>query len=144
MAVTRRPHTLSLSHRGTITGLTISTKGPGHDLCHYYGNIRYALPPPQRWRRARKLPADYTYGTADTPGRCDGGAGLCPQPGFMSLSPVNEDAWSEDCFQANVWVPLGVAPGGGWPVMVYFRTFVLSLPFRGVGLDDIGVTDGVT
>lgn len=132
MKVTRRSHPRSLSHRGTITGLTISanpTSGPrpnsdsGRDLCHYYGGVRYALPPLQRWRRARKLPADYTYGSDDAPGKCDGGAGLCPQPGFMSLSPPNEDAWTEDCFQCNVWVPIGEVPRGGWPTMVYFRMF---------------------
>lgn len=146
MEVTRRPHTKSLSHRGAITGLTISAKGttvsPGPDLCHYYGGIRYALPPLERWRRARKLPADYAYGSEEAPGKCDGGAGLCPQPGFMNLSLPNEDAWTEDCFQCNVWVPVGEVPGGGWPVMVYFRMFLPFLVFLGVGLLWLGLVGG--
>lgn len=138
MEVTHRPHTISLSHRGTITGLTISTKAatarPRTYLCHYYGGIRYALPPPQRWRRARKLPAGYTYGSEDAPGKCDSGAGVCPQPGFMNLSPPNEELWTEDCFQCNVWVPVGEAPRRGWPVMVYFRMF-LPYPLACLGLE---------
>lgn len=131
MQITHTPHAKSLSHRGTIQGLTISATGPrpvpgpGPELCHYYGGIRYALPPPHRWRRARRLPADYIYGSETAPGKCDGGAGVCPQPGFMS-SPVNEDVWTEDCFQCNVWVPAGEGPRGGWPVMVFFRMFILS------------------
>lgn len=122
MEVTRRPHLKSLSHLGTIQGVTISAStNNGPDLCHYFGGVRYALPPLQRWRRARKLPSNYSYGSKAVPGKCDGGAGLCPQPGFMSLSPPNEDAWTEDCFQCNVWMPIGKPPKEGWPVMVYFR-----------------------
>lgn len=122
MEQTQRRHIKSLRHRGAIQGLTISAD-TGPDLCHYYGGVRYALPPSQRWRQARKLPLEYTYGSEDAPGPCVGGAGLCPQLGFMDLSPPNEQAWTEDCFQCNVWVPIGDIPRGGWPVMVYFRMF---------------------
>ncbi|KAJ5675652.1 hypothetical protein N7462_008549 [Penicillium macrosclerotiorum] len=120
METTRRPRLHSLAHRGTIAGVTISTQ-QGSDLCHYFGGVRYGLPPIQRWRRARRLPASYTYGTTDAPGTCDTGAGLCPQPGFMSLSPPNEDAWTEDCFQCNVWLPIGKPPKGGWPVFMFIH-----------------------
>jgi carboxylesterase type B len=36
---------------------------------------------------------------------------------------VDKSVWSEDCFQVNVWVPVGDAPEGGWPVLFYIRTF---------------------
>lgn len=118
METTRRPYTLSLAHRGVIQGSTISA---GSDLCHYFGGVRYALPPLQRWRRARKLPSSFRYGSNNAPEVCDGGAGLCPQPGFLALSPEKPEAWSEDCFQCNVWVPTGTPPRDGWPVMIYIR-----------------------
>ncbi|KAJ5128692.1 CAZyme family CE10 [Penicillium atrosanguineum] len=118
METTRRPFTLSLAQRGVIQGSTISA---GSELCHYFGGVRYALPPLQRWRRARKLPSSFTYGSKDAPGVCDGGAGLCPQPGFLDLSPEKPEAWDEDCFQCNVWVPTGTPPRDGWPVMIFIH-----------------------
>ncbi|KAJ5094631.1 CAZyme family CE10 [Penicillium angulare] len=123
METSRRPCLKDLAQRGVIKGVTISTAAGGKDsdLCHYFGGVRYALPPLQRWRRARRLPSTFKYGTTQSPGECDGGAGLCPQPGFMNLSSSNEDAWSEDCFQCNVWVPTGEAPRGGWPVFVFIH-----------------------
>ncbi|KAJ5571970.1 hypothetical protein N7535_005630 [Penicillium sp. DV-2018c] len=123
MNQTRRSHLKSLAHRGTIQGVTISTGTPStpKDLCHFYGGVRYGLAPSQRWRRAKPLPPSFTYGSPETPGRCDTGAGLCPQPGFLHLSPENPDAWDEDCFQCNVWTPVGDEPEGGWPVFVFIH-----------------------
>ncbi|KAJ5994247.1 CAZyme family CE10 [Penicillium sp. IBT 35674x] len=121
METFRRPYLKDLAHRGVIQGATISPGGKGSDFCHYFGGVRYALPPLQRWRRARRLPSSFSYGTQQSPGQCDSGAGLCPQPGFLQLSPENPDAWTEDCFQCNVWVPTGEAPKGGWPVFVFIH-----------------------
>ncbi|KAJ5142923.1 uncharacterized protein N7515_001710 [Penicillium bovifimosum] len=122
MNQTRRTHLKSLAHRGTIQGVTISTEtSTPKDLCHYYGGVRYGLAPSQRWRRAKPLPASFTYGSAEAPGLCDSGAGLCPQPGFLHLSPENPDAWNEDCFQCNIWTPIGDEPEGGWPVFVFIH-----------------------
>ncbi|KAJ5784614.1 CAZyme family CE10 [Penicillium pulvis] len=121
METSRRPYLKDLAHRGVIQGATISPTGENSDFCHYFGGVRYALPPLQRWRRARRLPSTFTYGTQQSPGQCDSGAGLCPQPGFLQLSPENPDAWTEDCFQCNVWVPTGEAPKGGWPVFVFIH-----------------------
>ncbi|CAG7918575.1 unnamed protein product [Penicillium olsonii] len=118
---TTRPYLKSLAHRGTIQGATISTQYLSQDLCHYFGGVRYGVAPSQRWRRASPIPASFTYGSKDAPGRCDKGAGLCPQPGFLNLSPENPDAWNEDCFQCNVWIPLGEPPVEGWPVFVYIH-----------------------
>lgn len=122
METSRRPKLQSLAHHGIIEGVTISHNGI--DLCHYFGGVRYALPPTQRWRRARPLPASFSYGSKDRPGRCDGGAGLCPQLGFNPKTwneDWNEEAWDEDCFQCNIWVPIGDVPRGGWPVFIFIR-----------------------
>ncbi|KAJ5788354.1 hypothetical protein N7457_003344 [Penicillium paradoxum] len=121
METIRRNHIKSLAHRGTIQGITISNPSESKDLCHYFGGVRYGLAPSQRWRRAQPLPASFTYGSEEAPGRCDGGAGLCPQPGFLHISPENPDAWDEDCFQCNIWTPVGDVPDGGWPVFVFIH-----------------------
>lgn len=127
METIRRTHLKSLAHRGTIQGVTISTSSSptsqAKDLCHYFGGVRYGLAPAERWRRAQPLPASFTYGNEEVPGRCDGGAGLCPQPGFLNISPENPGAWNEDCFQCNVWTPIGEVPEGGWPVFVFIREY---------------------
>ncbi|KAJ5222648.1 CAZyme family CE10 [Penicillium citrinum] len=119
METNTRPIQKSLGAHGSIQGLTISAQS--RDLCHYFGGIRYALPPVQRWRRARPLPPSFSYGTPQAPGQCDKGAGVCPQPGFLDLAPENPDVWDEDCFQTNVWVPTGQPPKGGWPVFVFIH-----------------------
>ncbi|KAJ5333487.1 hypothetical protein MYU51_014079 [Penicillium brevicompactum] len=122
METTPRPHLKSLAHRGIIQGVTLSIPSPHpRDLCHYFGGVRYGLAPSERWRRATPIPASFQYGSKDAPGRCDGGAGLCPQPGFLNLSPENPDAWNEDCFQCNVWTPIGEPPAEGWPVFVFIH-----------------------
>ncbi|KAJ5403871.1 hypothetical protein N7509_003742 [Penicillium cosmopolitanum] len=119
METTTRPVQKSLGALGSIQGLTISSNS--QDLCHYFGAVRYALPPLQRWRRARRLSASFRYGTPQAPSQCDKGAGLCPQPAFEPLVPENPDAWAEDCFQSNIWVPTGSPPKEGWPVFVFIH-----------------------
>ena len=66
MKTTTRPVQRSLGAYGSIQGLTISANS--RELCHYFGGIRYALPLIQRWRRARRLPTLFSYGTPQTPG----------------------------------------------------------------------------
>ena len=119
MQISRRPYLKSLAHRGTIEGVTVSSNNS--DLCNYFGGIRYALSPTQRWRRARRLPSNFTYGSKEDPGRCNGLAGICPQPGFLNLSNPSESDWTEDCFQCNVYVPIDKAPPNGWPVYFFIR-----------------------
>lgn len=116
MQTTQDPYLKSLSHRGFIQGLTISKPSSPNNttntpLCHYFGGVRYGLAPSQRWRRASPLPESYSYGTKEQPGHCEGGTGVCPQPAF--LGPQDQSAWSEDCFQCNVYVPIGEVPEGG-------------------------------
>ncbi|KAI2672956.1 hypothetical protein CBS147355_7759 [Penicillium roqueforti] len=110
METIRRTYIKSLAHRGIIQGVTISTlssPSQAKDLCRYFGGVRYGLAPAERWRRAQPLPASFTYGSGEAPGQCDGGAGLCPQPGFLNISPENPDAWNEDCFQYGGWLQFG-------------------------------------
>lgn len=105
------PYLKSLAHRGYVQGTTLHSKATSQPLCHYFGCVRYALPPPERWRRAQKLPESYSYGTKDQPAPCDQDAAVCPQPSFMGRSYTK--GFTEDCFQASVWVPLGEPPKGG-------------------------------
>lgn len=119
MDTIREPYILDLAHRGYIQGVTILKrkkdtleKSPAEatiPLCRYFGGLRYALPPTRRWGQARPLPRGYSYGSRSNPGRHDGQAAVCPQPGASWDDP----GLDEDCFQCNVWVPVGRCPDGG-------------------------------
>lgn len=128
---TREPYILDLAHRGSIQGVTIlkrkNDKGKTAPLCHYFGGVRYALPPTRRWGQARPLPRDYSYGSRSNPGRCDGQAAVCPQP----KASFNEQGVDEDCFQCNVWVPVGRGPDGGESVSVYIYTDCMNYVLMG-------------
>ncbi|BCS29100.1 putative carboxylesterase [Aspergillus puulaauensis] len=119
METTQRPYLKSIGTRGYIQGCTISTRSPNTPLCHYFGGLRYALPPTKRWRKAQKLPLTYSYGTKDRPYQCPGATQSCPQATFFNLSSTA--AGNEDCFQCNVWVPLGDPPENGWPVLFFIH-----------------------
>ncbi|KAF7589257.1 hypothetical protein BBP40_004553 [Aspergillus hancockii] len=119
MDLSRHPYLKPLAHRGFIQGVTLANKNTNTPLCHYFGGVRYASPPSERWRKAQKLPSSYTYGSKDHPGQCTEKAGVCPQPSFLNLSL--EEGWTEDCFQCNVWVPVGDPPRDGWPVLVFIH-----------------------
>lgn len=121
METTQRPYLKSLGTKGYIRGCTISTRSSNTPLCHYFGGIRYALPPTKRWRKAQELPPTYSYGTKDRPYQCPGATQSCPQATFFNLSSTA--AGNEDCFQCNVWVPLGDPPGNG----MYFSVYRLNL-----------------
>ncbi|KAF4274760.1 hypothetical protein CNMCM8812_004127 [Aspergillus fumigatus] len=118
METIRYPYVKSLGHRGYVQGVTITLKATNTPLCRFFGGIRYGLAPSQRWRRAQRLPSDYTYGTRDQPSQRDG-SGVCPQPSFMNGS--FQDEWTEDCFQCNIWVPVAEPPEIGWPVLVFIH-----------------------
>ncbi|KAL4798934.1 Alpha/Beta hydrolase protein [Aspergillus venezuelensis] len=141
MQTVQTPYLKSLGPRGYVQGRTISSKPSNTPLCHYFGGIQYALPPPQRWRKARKLPESYTYGTKDQPFHCPGATHSCPQVIFSNIS--TEELGQEDCFQCNVWVPLGEPPEEGWPVLVFihggFLQFGTPNSFSAAGL--LGDTD---
>lgn len=117
METTQKPHLKAIGHRGYVEGVTISSKTTGKPLCNYFGGVRYGLAPPERWRRSQKLPAGYQYGTKERPYKCPDGTGNCPQPTFLNGMPI---PWDEDCFQCNIWVPLGTPPKDG----MYFRSVI--------------------
>ncbi|KAL2835716.1 Alpha/Beta hydrolase protein [Aspergillus pseudoustus] len=119
METIQKPYLKSLGPRGYVQGVTISSGSSKNSLCHYFGGIRYALPPSDRWRKAKRLPTTYTYGTKDDPFQCPGSSGVCPQAAFMDLAAT--EGWDEDCFQCNVWVPLGEPPKNGWPVLFFIH-----------------------
>lgn len=118
METIQRPYLKSLDTRGYIQGCTISTRSSNTPLCHYFGGLRYALPPTKRWRKAQKLPLTYSYGTKDRPYQCPGATQSCPQATFFNLSSTA--AGNEDCFQCNVWVPHGDPPENGMYLNVDF------------------------
>ncbi|KAE8147049.1 alpha/beta-hydrolase [Aspergillus avenaceus] len=115
----QHPYVKSLAARGFVQGVTLTDRTTNTPLCHYFGGLRYALPPSQRWRQAQRLPDTYTYGSESNPGQCTGAAGVCPQPKFLNLSV--QEGWTEDCFQCNVYVPVGEPPKDGWPVLIFLH-----------------------
>ncbi|KAE8351904.1 Alpha/Beta hydrolase protein [Aspergillus coremiiformis] len=119
MEPVRHPYRKSLAHRGFVQGVTLTNSTTHAPWCHYFGGLRYALPPSERWRKAQKLPPSYSYGSEHNPGQCDGMVGVCPQPNFPGLS--FGVGWTEDCFQCNIWVPVGEPPQDGWPVLVFIH-----------------------
>ncbi|RAL08956.1 putative carboxylesterase [Aspergillus homomorphus CBS 101889] len=119
MEYTKQPYLQFLAQHGYIQGVTLHDKSTNKPLCRYFGGVRYAHPPLQRWRKARKLSPSYSYGSEHQPGQADGRTGICPQPRFLNV--VSEDGWTEDCFQCNIWLPIGEAPKGGWPVLFFIH-----------------------
>jgi hypothetical protein len=111
VAPIREPYTLDLGHRGFIQGVSILKEKDSSPLCRYFGGLRYALPPTRRWGKSRPLPRNFSYGTRESPGRYDGQAKVCPQPDASWGDPAA--GLDEDCFQCNVWVPVGEKPDGG-------------------------------
>lgn len=106
------PVVIDLGPHGSIEGVsTTSNASSDTTLCHYFGGIRYALPPSKRWQRASPLPSEYRYGTEESQCKCPAGTSVCPQPAVFA--PVNLSTVDEDCFQLNVWVPAGEVPENG-------------------------------
>lgn len=106
---------LNLGSHGYIKGRLIrdtDDNAAAAPLAQYFGGVRYALPPSKRWAMARRLPGEYSYGTATNPGSCEGRAVTCPQP-FLG------EQGSEDCFGCNVWMPVGECPDGGMPLISF-------------------------
>lgn len=52
---------------------------------------------------------------------------MCPQP----KASFNEQGVDEDCFQCNVWVPVGRGPDGGESVSVYIYTDCMNYVLMG-------------
>ncbi|KAL1958335.1 hypothetical protein VTO42DRAFT_4652 [Malbranchea cinnamomea] len=115
----QEPYLLSLEKNGHVEGITMRSSSSRNSLCHFFGGVRYALPPSERWRKAEPLPPTYMYGTQTQAAKCSTGTNVCPQPNF--LGQLDKSKWDEDCFQSNIWVPAKKAPKDGWPVFVFFH-----------------------
>ena len=117
----RQPCKLDAGPLGWLEGTTITGGADSKPLLHYFGGLPYALPPvgQYRFRRARKLPEHYRYGTKASPGQHIRQTAICPQPGWRS-SP-DPALWDENCLQLNVYVPAGQPPSAGWPVFFYIH-----------------------
>lgn len=106
----QEPFVHELGQHGFIQGVSIA-----EPLCRYFGGIRYALPPSERWQRAKALPSNYTYGTNAQPAKYSAETKICYQPKF--LAPLDLSGSDEDSFQLNIWVPAGEAPENGMYIM---------------------------
>jgi Carboxylesterase family len=119
--------TLNLAQNGYLQGVKIRESQVAGNassdvtLTHYFGGVRYALPPSQRWGIAQALPSDYSYGTKEQPGNCDGRTVTCPQP------YAGDEGSSEDCFQCNIWTPVGERPAGGVPINIYIYIYIYTM-----------------
>ncbi|KAH7396734.1 paraben-hydrolyzing esterase precursor [Phaeosphaeria sp. MPI-PUGE-AT-0046c] len=121
-----KPYPLDLQFRGHVEGLTY-LDAASNPSCHFFGGVPYALPPlgQFRFQKPRSLPPCYRYGTKRNPARFTGGCGVCPQAAWGGK--LDDRAWDEDCLQSNVWVPVGKAPEGGWPVLFWIHGGFLQL-----------------
>lgn len=98
---------------GVAEGITYLDENDKRALCHAFLGIPFALPPTGqfRWRLPRPLPPGTTLGTSGAPGCFVFGAGVCPQPGY--LTPPKPEIWNEDCLQLNIWIPAAPEPKEG-------------------------------
>ena len=112
--------------KGYLDGVTLLDTTSKKQKCHQFGSVPYALPLRSnlRWKRAKTLPVDYTYGSHDNPTKCSELSAICPQTGGHGLDPLR---MSEDCLQCNIWLPIGRPPEHGWPVLIYIRTLALYM-----------------
>lgn len=105
---------------GTLKGLAVLDGKTKQEKCYRYGGIRFAKPPlgHRRWRRPEPLDDNYDYS-----GDYTGFGTICPQPEYatVGMSDNPEFQYDEDCLFANIWVPAGPPPEGGWPVMFFIH-----------------------
>ena len=112
---------VTIKGKGVLQGTTLLDSATKTPKCHRFSRVPYALPPvgKRRWQKPEPLPANFSYGSEKAPGQYTRPSSPCPQPGIL-----NGD---EDCLQANIWVPIGRPPNGGWPVFFYIRESQISL-----------------
>ncbi|MCJ1308581.1 hypothetical protein MMC25_002234 [Agyrium rufum] len=116
-----KPYIISLPQpHGFIRGVTLSNPSTSRPQCHRFGGIPYANPNFRRWQRAKPHPEDWVLGgeSADAAPDYTGRAKICPQPDTHSY---NVDCMDESCLEVDIWLPVGDAPRGGWPVWIFIH-----------------------
>lgn len=119
-----------VGQQGWIEGLELQSPETNEIVAHYFGGLRYALPPigNLRFRKTVPLPDDYIYGSEQFPGSCVDACNVCPQP--LWLLDVPAHITNEDCLQLNVWVPVGSPkPVEGWPVFIFIHGGFLQFAY---------------
>ncbi|KAF2750819.1 Carboxylesterase [Sporormia fimetaria CBS 119925] len=106
------------AENGVFVGSQTAIPGAPQGVKKFLG-IPFAVTPPQRFSAPVKAPASRQVRQATNYGPG------CPQivsgniPGRIKPLPVTPPPDSEDCLYANVYVPAGRAPLGGYPVMFW-------------------------
>ncbi|KAK5046834.1 hypothetical protein LTR84_007188 [Exophiala bonariae] len=114
----------SVGGRGWLQGVDLISETTGRPLARHFGGVQYAQAPTGdlRFRRTRALPPDFSYGSEQTPYAYRSDCHVCPHPDWPGvLAPADKTRWSEDCLRANIWVPSGTPPSGGWPVFFFIH-----------------------
>ncbi|KAJ5115330.1 hypothetical protein NUU61_001089 [Penicillium alfredii] len=103
----------------TVSGLTITL----------YNNIRFAQPPtgPRRFRKPQ-TPPPHQSGIQDGRHRLFSSDCVSTAPASVPFPELNGTTWGqEDCLFLNVWVPEGVRPGDGVPVVHWLYGSAMGL-----------------
>ena len=119
-----QPYKQGLGPWGWVDGIELISNTSTKAVARYFGGLRYAQPPTGhlRFRRTRPLPSDFSYGTVTAPGATSAGCRICPQPDWPGVLPPGDvSTWSEDCLQANIWMPAETPPSGGWPILFFIH-----------------------
>ncbi|TAQ84331.1 hypothetical protein B7494_g7339 [Chlorociboria aeruginascens] len=105
--------------KGSLDGIPLIDASTKTTKCYRFPRVPYALPPvgPRRWQKPEALPDTYSYGDAQNPWLYKSPSSICPQLSAFSTVP----SASEDCLQCNIYVPLGIPPDKGWPVLFYIH-----------------------
>lgn len=119
----RTPCLQSVGPRGWLQGVHLVSETTSRPVARYFGGIKYAQAPTGnlRFRRTRALPPGFSYGSEQAPCAYTPDCDVCPHPDWPGILPDDTARWSEDCLRANVWVPSGTTPSGGWPVLFYIH-----------------------
>ncbi|UZJ54134.1 hypothetical protein CBS101457_003454 [Exobasidium rhododendri] len=119
--------TIATAKHGNIIGTSVVHTETGRAKTHRYTGIPYACPPlsERRWRNPAPLPESFRYDSNSK--QYDTFADISFQPANPGLditpSPPRPPppSCSEDCLLLNIWVPAGLPPKQGFPVLFFIH-----------------------